>query len=399
MTSPDGPHLPPLVVQTGTYNSHNKGDAAMQLAMRDALQNAGVGVVVSTPFPDIDGPLYGEAVIRSRRRNLLIAAVQVGLGWLWRATGRRFDALLLDGEAVVMSRADLVVDLSGDMLTEDAGIHVAVSHYLPLLRAAALGRPYAITAQSIGPFRRTRPLAAWILTRAEFVSARESTTTQYLEEVVPGLEVTTTADMAFLLPVQPPNVELPAGPFVAASVSSLLRGTLQRSSGLDLVDEVAGALDSLAEVAGTSTVLVAHVTGPSEAKDDRILAREVATRMRSQAMVVDQDLDPRAVKGVIGRADLMLGARMHANIAALSQCVPTVALAYSHKTSGIMSDLGLGEAVVDCRNKLEPGAVERAVLDVWARREDLAHTLQEEIPRVRQAARRNARELTDLLLS
>ena len=40
---------------------------------------------------------------------------------------------------------------------------------------------------------------------------------------------------------------------------------------------------------------------------------------------------------------------MHANIAATSMCVPTLAIAYSHKFYGIMKMLQLDEYVMDIK--------------------------------------------------
>lgn len=43
-------------------------------------------------------------------------------------------------------------------------------------------------------------------------------------------------------------------------------------------------------------------------------------------------------KGVIGLCEALVGARMHTNIAAMSQGIPTVSIAYSRKAWGIMRD-------------------------------------------------------------
>ena len=55
------------------------------------------------------------------------------------------------------------------------------------------------------------------------------------------------------------------------------------------------------------------------------------------------------MKTLIGKCDVFVGSRMHACIGAVSQCVPTVSLAYSDKFKGVMAPLGESSVVVDLR--------------------------------------------------
>ena len=152
------------ILLTGTYNSHNKGDATMELVARDRIAAAltDAEVVISSPFPGLDEPFYAPTkVVTCSRRQLIRASFELLAALLWRTlhatTGRDHSALLI-GETLRETRhADLVVDLSGDMLTESSGPHVAYSHFIPLLRALFVGTPYLLCAQSIGPFKLTRP--------------------------------------------------------------------------------------------------------------------------------------------------------------------------------------------------------------------------------------------------
>jgi polysaccharide pyruvyl transferase WcaK-like protein len=88
--------------------------------------------------------------------------------------------LVNNPELTAIRDTDLVVDLSGDMLTEDYGPHVAYSHFLPILTALAMGRPVMLCAQSIGPFKLTRGLARFILNRVSLITVREAISFNYL---------------------------------------------------------------------------------------------------------------------------------------------------------------------------------------------------------------------------
>src|SRR5688572_21747549 len=129
------------VVLTGTYSSANKGDAAMQSVFAGLAAGAGLEPVIGCPFPERDRAFYAPfRVVRSTRRWLPVALLHVALLFAARAFGLRLRRYAFDAEIDAMARADAVVDLSGDMLTEDYGLLVAISHLMPLAQAVALGR-------------------------------------------------------------------------------------------------------------------------------------------------------------------------------------------------------------------------------------------------------------------
>jgi polysaccharide pyruvyl transferase WcaK-like protein len=55
------------------------------------------------------------------------------------------------------------------------------------------------------------------------------------------------------------------------------------------------------------------------------------------------------IKGIIGLCDFFIGSRMHSCIAALSQGIPTIGVAYSKKFIGIFNSVDLGTYVIDAR--------------------------------------------------
>jgi polysaccharide pyruvyl transferase WcaK-like protein len=87
------------------------------------------------------------------------------------------------------------------------------------------------------------------------------------------------------------------------------------------------------------------------------------------------------IKYVIGLCDFFIGSRMHSCIAALSQSIPAVGIAYSRKFQGVFDSIGLGDCVADAYrcNKDELLFVVRTALE---RRDQTRKHLRKVIPEV-----------------
>jgi colanic acid/amylovoran biosynthesis protein len=398
----------------------NKGDAAMQISTADALSESipNSEILISTPFPKIDKPLYKdyELVVCSRRR-LIWASLQLLRTALWgfinRTTGVKPNWLIPERELQEYLEADLVVDLSGDMLTEDYGPHVAYSHYLPILFAIMLRRPFVVCAQSIGPFRWTRFLARFILNRAEFVTTRDQISLEYLRDM--GIRRDTlsmTADMAFLLQpisreqaivlLEKEGISLREGrPLMGISLSRLVEKKYGKANAnaekAGMVDLFATVLDEVADKHGVDYLFVPHVTGPAESKDDRIILAEVKARMKAHVHVIQGDYTPSELKGMIGLCQAMMGARMHANIGALSSGIPTIAIAYSHKTPGIMGALSQNEMVLDI-TKLDRQQIIDTTNYLYENCDQIQSVLKSRVARVKELSQLNVNMIREFLV-
>ncbi|MEX2148946.1 MAG: polysaccharide pyruvyl transferase family protein [Steroidobacteraceae bacterium] len=406
------------IVLTGTYNSANKGDAAMELGALNAIRDSAPDsqVTILSPFPGLDAPFYAPvSVRRCNRRNLVAATLDLVRAAIWRllfGRSRRPNALLSEPLRLV-NDADLVIDLSGDMLTDEYGPHVAYSHYVPLLRALVMGKPYFICAQSLGPFNWTRPLARWLLRRAAEVTVRDSISRRYVAAMgVRRQAPEQTADLAFLLCAAAPGRTLeilrrewgfePAGkPILGISVSQLIEGKY-KAARTDADDDafvrmMRRVVVRTAREWGARVIFVAHVTGPSRIKDDRVIAARIADGIGAEVetKVLAGDYRPEELKAIIATCRVFCGARMHANISALSSGVPTVAISYSHKTEGIMSDFGMGDFVVSAATITE-ASLGALLSRAFREREAIALQLRERGPAMAALALRNFAGLRQL---
>jgi colanic acid/amylovoran biosynthesis protein len=339
-------------------------------------------------------------VVTSRRRNLPLATLHWAILESLHALGLPPKRYPINAEIDAMARADLVVDLSGDMLTEDYGALVGYSHFLPLLQAQALGRPVLVCAQSVGPFRRLAPMARRIFRRARLIAVRESLSPPLLAALDDaGIQPVQTADLAFMLQPAPEEriaailtqegVPEAPGLRLGVSVSALLANKTNRhvgGAGSDKLSAFARALDHLVESLGIDVLLVPHVFGPRPSGDDRAVGEQLARLMRHPINRLEREYRPEEIKGVIARCDAFVGCRMHANIAALDSGVPVLAIGYSHKTRGILHDLGLDDWVLSSQ-AIEADALIDRIESLFAAASGYRSQLSARLPEMRRRSR------------
>ena len=314
--------------------------------------------------------------------------------------------------------SDIVLDLSGDSFSDKGAF--SLINMLGILIALVLRKPVAIYSQSIGPFRKlTMPLAKLCLNRARLITVREEISRRYLDRIeVNKTPIYQVADCAFALsPVTPEKAREILGKegirrnnslLVGISVSGVMASLAERNTskppafenkGNSYFTLMAQLADSLTENMQTRVVLIPHVIAPSWwLLDDRFICQEIYRLVRNRANVgfIRHDYTPEELKGVIGQCDLFIGSRMHANIAALSMCVPTTALGWSHKYKGVMERLGLGEYVCEF-NTVNLDGLLLKVSDAWAKREEIRGLLVSKMEEERKSVHLSAKLIKELI--
>jgi len=107
---------------------------------------------------------------------------------------------------------DIVIDLSGDSITDDYGWTVTMMQLYGLLVGTLFGKPTVVCAQSLGPFRTkilglniTEKFAKLVFKKVSLITVREEITKNYCDSLELKVPVILTSDLAFLL--QPTGTE------------------------------------------------------------------------------------------------------------------------------------------------------------------------------------------------
>ena len=278
--------------------------------------------------------------------------------------------------------ADLLLSGGGSLLQNETS-WASLAYYLLTLRIARKHHvPSVIHAQGLGPLRGllARKLVARALRRTRAITLRDEASRILARKIgVPGERLALTADPAFLLePVGEAEVDAiladagvrPGEPLVGMVVREW-RGAHEA---LGLLARIAR---TVAAEWGARTLII-----PFQLPEDLEVSHELSA-LAPHTTLLDRELHPRALMGVIGRLDLLVSMRLHALIFASAQAVPAVGLSYDPKVEALC------EAAGQCWAPLSaPGGVLELATEAWRQREENADARRTRAEDMRERAGR-----------
>ncbi len=229
---------------------------------------------------------------------------------------------------------DLVLDTrAGDSFADIYGLKGLVKMSLISEMMHLSKVPVVFGPQTLGPFntRVGRLIGRHAMHQSRLVISRDSRSTAYAEGLGCRVDVTAT-DVVFGL--DRPTVDKTRD--VILNVSGLLwfddaHGDREayRAATLKLLQRL--------EADGRTVSILGHVHSPGDKDDDWKAAADLALQNDHEVLLPGTVHEAR---DFLGSAHVVIGARMHACLNALSMGTPAIPLAYSRKFAGLLGDLG-----------------------------------------------------------
>lgn len=294
----------------------------------------------------------------------------------------------------------------GDSFSDMYGLRRFLLEIMPSIIVILMRKKLVLLPQTYGPFksRIVRLIARFILLRSNQIFARATESVALVQDLlgprakhkVPRF----CPDVAFVLEsalpekpdIQPKLNRNSSVPVIGLNISSLLYmgGYTQNNMfGLrvNYKEFVHVMLEWLMARTDAHVLLVPHAYWRSAQWDEWSvccqLLKSVDEQYADRLHTVVQEYDQTELKGIIGLCDFFIGSRMHACIAALSQGIPTVGLAYSKKFRGVFECVSAGQFAIDMR---ENGTQEilAAISAAFDKRADIAECLKIVVPCVQE---------------
>ena len=308
-----------------------------------------------------------------------------------------------------ISESDIAASIAGgDSFSDIYGLGRLFYVSLPQLLVLFMGKNLVLLPQTLGPFkgRLARVIARYILNRADVIYSRDYTGIEEMRKFLSrGFKIPRVRfcyDVGFALdPVKPDNMNLGAfsekrtddSCVVGLNISGLLfmGGYTQNNMfglKIDYRELIYTLIDRLMQKKKVMIVLVPHVFGSLEhlESDSVVCAKiydELKTKYKDRLFLAQGYYNQNEIKYVIGLCDFFIGSRMHACIAALSQNIPAVAIAYSKKFFGVLQTIGAESLVVDPR-AMDKESILTVIDEVYENRDSLKEKLQQTIPQVKK---------------
>lgn len=274
----------------------------------------------------------------------------------------------------VLVEADKVFDITGgDSFSDIYGLRrFLIYGFLQKWLVTQFDKELILLPQTYGPFKRsiTRLMARSILKRAGVIYARDNESVEYVQELLGSHSINGKLrfmpDVAFVLDSHEPEtidvgsldkVRKEGSVVVGLNISGLLfNGGYTRENMFGLKtnyrDLIYSVVDFLMKDDRLLVLLVPHVLSPSRAVEDdpnacRQLYEKLSEKYPGRIFLTQGSYNHNGIKHIIGLCDFFIGSRMHACIAALSQSIPSVGIAYSKKFQGVFDSVEMGNYVAD----------------------------------------------------
>lgn len=237
-------------------------------------------------------------------------------------------------------------DYGGDGFSDIYGTPLFLNrmNQTDMLRKANV--PLIMLPQTIGPFKdkANERIAMDVMKYASDVYIRDERYVKELDRA--GIKYTLTKDISAFMKPQPWDIDIKDNA-VGLNVSGLAyHNNFKDLAGqFDAYPELIDRIISHFQHKGCPVYLIPHsydYQQPDD-NDDMTACREAYNRHADKKglYVVDKDMLAPEVKYVISRMSFFMGARMHANFAAIYTGVPVFGMAYSYKFLGAFNANGL----------------------------------------------------------
>lgn len=295
-----------------------------------------------------------------------------------------------------MNRCQFVASIfGGDSFSDIYGKSRLIFSALPSIVAILLGKKLVLLPQTYGPFNSliSKRIAKIIINRAYRIYSRDRQGLVYINQFLNKKRLNHKTpifcpDVAFMLDaitpesinIQPPMDSNTKHPIIGINVNGLMYNggyTKNNMFGLNIDYKrlIQNIIENLVSVTNAQILLVPHTFGPKgnvNSDPDACLKilGNLDDTIKHRVFMVNRNYNQSELKGIIKLCEFFIGSRMHSCIAALSQGIPTIGIAYSKKFVGVFDSVGVGDSVLDARRLGEQEIIER-IIDQFHRRNDL----------------------------
>jgi polysaccharide pyruvyl transferase WcaK-like protein len=327
--------MKPLTIEIHGTGTHNRGAELMAIAIAERMRVRYPDVRIAVPFFG-----FGDFVARGRH----------GFLTTWELPGRlrgKLTSLALQhGSPKVRTMlgiinpgdVDVVIDASGFAFSDQMGAAAARELLAKMSQPHRRGQRLILLPQALGPFLNAEVATASrdLFSRADFVCARDTQSYMASERLGGARHLWQYPD--FTISVRPEFSEEARLPSKFTAIVPNYRMLDKTGKGENYLNFLRNVIVLLRDK-NLNPIFLLH-----DADEDHKVIRRVDPE---GALSVLTHSDPRVLKGILGRAEMVIGSRFHALVSSLSQGVPCVGAGWSHKYQELFRDFGVEDFLLN----------------------------------------------------
>ena len=326
-----------MIAEVRGANMWNKGAELMLRAIAAELEGAHQVAVAPAAGP------YPERARMGLLQTVTYRRVDPWLEAAGRALPRRVDRHLLLRYGLVLERGvSAILDASGFAYSDRFALRRSVSAADRIARDRRRGKRIVLLPQAYGPFECASRREAFvrIVENSDLVYARDRISLDHARGTgAPVDRIRLAPDFTCLIEGQdPPGFEAPERLALVVPSAKVMTETPAHVR-TRYLPFLAAAIALLRE-AGFDVRLLVHELG------DLDTVEALQSRLPRSAPII-RHANALHLKGVIGRARVVVGSRFHALVSALSQGVPSLCVGWSHKYEMLFEDYDSARHVVE----------------------------------------------------
>ncbi|HZK56978.1 MAG TPA: polysaccharide pyruvyl transferase CsaB [Clostridia bacterium] len=284
-----------------------------------------------------------------------------------------------------IKEADLVISGGGSLL-QDVTSNRSLIYYLGIIYLAKkMNKKVMFYGNGIGPINKniSKYLINRVANKVDMIAVRDYNSLIELKSLGINRNIEVTADATFVLePVSENRVKEILGnqgiptdkPLIGVSVRPWKNDASLKK-----------ALSKFGDYVTEKNMNILFI--PMQPSRDIPVSREICESMKNRAYIIEEELNPREVMGLIGHMDILVGMRLHALIFAAGMSVPMLGIEYDPKVKSfldIIKQVNLGTVTEIDETKI------RTEFDrLWHNRENNKHRLHQANQNLKSKAGKN----------
>lgn len=349
---------------------------------------------------------FGARAEKFKNPFYLLKTAFRGIFWSINAVLRRLLKFSFSSSINKIAKSKLMVSTDGDILGEDYGILPFIWRLYYLSLGLFLKIPVVIYAEGCGPFKSAlgKFLGKCFFSRCSYISVRDEISKDELIAIGIKAEcIDIVADSAFLFSKS--DYILKRGKeekIIGISLSKLalsygFSNGDKNNSYEQFLHKASTIIEDIIQSVPCKVIMITHVNQVN--RNDWVTANDIYNRMHDSAkgniQILPVDMSTEDVKAVISQCDLVVAARMHAAISALSCCVPVLGISYSHKMPGLLKRFGLEKYMIDISDFDEN--LSSLIVNTLDDSDKIKAVLNEQIPMIKKMSEKPALAAVSLI--